>query len=162
MSAATTERTWKKLAKYGITPESIAETTRKFTAYHEAGHAVVALALGARNVEAWVNSPCFQSGVCHMLATFRPGMRPVVGVAGKVAEAIMGDGWDEDFSDYHQLGEFSQPDIDAIGDAQLQKVATVAHAILSYQWDFVERIAQALIEKKHLTAREILDLEGDS
>jgi ATP-dependent Zn protease len=157
---------------------TLAKNTRveRLTAYHEAGHAVVAHLCGRRVTRLEIVGDAEHTGACHSL-TFPPERnRPVdpalpnvdlearilCTCAGIVAESIVtGDtGWDESSEDLDRAVRLS---IRLLGDCSrvvryLEAVRSHAEDLLRYNWSSVEALAAALMQRKALNEGEIQDV----
>jgi hypothetical protein len=152
-----------------LTPEEIREEEKQDkikAAYHEAGHAVVAISLGSNLVRANItpthtNQPWGERqwiGSCSRMRD--PKEAPhVIGIAGVVAEAILANEWDENFGDYLDLTEISESDAEHLTESNCDEASFRAYHILHRQWDFVVRVADALISEESLTDWQILQMK---
>lgn len=142
-------------------------TDLEITAYHEAGHAVVAVVLSADNVRAsMVEDDCrgrVKWSWPHMNA---PITRAVIATAGPAAawrvmdmghedkDVIAGD----DAGDLLDMVDRIDPDaepVQVVGD-----VIRLTEEYLDENWNYVQRVAEALLRNRKLSAAEILELRN--
>lgn len=153
-------------------PEEIEEakvSDKIKSAYHEAGHAVVAICLGAKMVRACITPTHTMMpwgerhwiGVCSWIQN-SDGAPHVVGIAGVVAEAILDNTWNEYFGDDLLIEEISDSDAEYLNDANCEEASFRAYHILHRNWAFVIRVADALISDKSLTNWQILQLREEA
>jgi len=145
----------------------IQERDKLGAAFHEAGHAAVALALGSASVRAWIaptGTAKFMeektwTGKCSYGNTNNES-RAVIAVAGVVAEAIRGDEWNENWAEDFWLSadELSPTDAEGMAGFNFEEIAARAHAILTEGWRLVESIAAALMRDESLTDWQLLQL----
>ena len=156
-----------------FTPEEIeeAETQGKIdVAYHEAGHAVVALELRGNRVLAYIernpNGPSFGerawTGKCQWWGTSEllEVIGPAVGVAGEIAVLMLRGEWNDESP--WRLGpeDFNEIDAKRLSEANVVMALRDAGEILAERWPWVEAIAQALLKEESLTNGMILELIG--
>ena len=144
---------------------SIEELDKRDAAFHEAGHAIVAIALKSRWVRAWIwkndtENPLEENtwrGKCTS-HNEDPESKAIIGIAGAVAEAIVKGEWDDcwvfDFCEW----DLSASDAEMIEGWDVEHIAEKAHHILMEKWHQVECIASELIKEDSLTDGMILDL----
>jgi len=148
----------------------------RLTAYHEAGHAVMASLCGRRVTRLEIVGDDDHTGACHSL-TFPPERtRPVdpalpnadlearilCTCAGIVAESIVsgGQSWDESSEDLDRAVRLS---IRLLGDCArviqyLESVRRHLEHLLCLHWPLVETLALALMERKALNDEEIQEV----
>jgi hypothetical protein len=152
-----------------LTPQEIGsreESDKLAAAIHEAGHAAVALALGGRFVRAmiqpthtkepfgerlWIGKVSWSHAENHTLA-----VSEAVGIAGAVAEAINCDEWGDWFGDFIEINELSDSDAEHLTEDNVHDASIRAHDILQDHWDFVVRLADALIQDEGLTGMALI------
>ena len=126
------------------------------TAFHEAGHAVVALALGGKIKSVEIGS----EPLTHCLHRRGTTHAAVVALAGGLAER-RAEPWGLSWGDRidrqcaREVAERLAP-ADPLG--QLQIFLDQAEALLDRHWREVEAVAAALLRRGKLTGQEIDDL----
>ena len=125
-------------------------TQKEKTAYHEAGHAVVAVALG--DVPNWVSiTPApGRLGRCHM-PEVRPGKegdRAAVFAAGPLAEK-RATGHTDCKREVLMIARYTRDFLD---------VTRLAKEILDHYWPSVKRVADALLVKEMLDFQQLQEL----
>lgn len=135
------------------------------TAYHEAGHVVVATCLGAKLVSAYIQPTNTERpwaerhwiGQCSW-AQGTDGAPHVVGIAGEVAEAVMRNEWDARSDGNLDIRDLNEIDTAHLTEENFKEASFRAHQILIANWGFVGRVAGELIHRGSLSAWEILQL----
>ncbi|HEY3802253.1 MAG TPA: hypothetical protein VGL61_06575 [Kofleriaceae bacterium] len=139
----------------------------KYVAYHEAGHAVVALAVGERIGRVWVDG---RIGSARVLATDHPSQlaadfaRAIALLAGPLAQArcqhvsvvlamVMSSGPGGDCAKLRAL----VPDLGAQESVERSAIAVVRH-----EWRAISRVAEALLKRGSLTAAEVRGLRASA
>lgn len=149
-----------------IDVEALRLLDKERVAYHEAGHAVIALSLHLRfvrlQIEPWHTlipmDEVFWIGQCSYVGA-RPEHEPMLGFAGLIAEFIHWDDWDEDWWLDLELDSISESDAAGIEkSANWGDDSSQVYGILSDKWESVEKIAAALIRDEVLTDRDIWNL----
>ena len=151
-----------------VSPAEIEEAKKRDkinAAHHEAGHAVVAILLGSTLVRANITPTHTKQpwgerhwiGSCTRRSDARDKLH-LIGIAGVIAEAILSNEWHENFGDSLDLSEISESDAEHLTEGNVDEASFRAYHILHWHWDFVIRIAQALIEEESLTDWQIIQL----
>ena len=146
------------------------------TAFHEAGHAVMAELCGRRVTEVEIVGDREHAGMVHSLA-FPPD--PADGVsqtaeakdverhlkiilAGTVAEAMVAgrDGWDETSEDLDAAVRLGMRLVDDCEDVLplLEDIGAEVERVLREHWPAVEEVARELLDRKALDGSEVRKL----
>ena len=147
--------------------DDLGECDKERVAYHEAGHAIVAIAHGCSvfRTHISVNYEVFKilgerrwEGACKYHNS-RPEYEPLIAAAGIVAELILSGGWSPDCWLDIEVSELSEPDSVGIHMAERWDECFLrTHAILAEKWEIVDRVARALMEWRLLTEEDLLQL----
>jgi hypothetical protein len=152
---------------------------RPSTAYHEAGHAVVALSLGVpflfvtvKETDDYLGVMRHPEGYSEVLANSQYEefgdeaykAAAMVSIAGYAAECIysgspgdfMDDCYEHDRSSFIDLVMRLGMDTERIG----LRIAAETRALLESRWPEVELVAATLLERQTLTAQEVENLLG--
>jgi hypothetical protein len=144
----------------------IEDRDKRRAAYHEAGHVVVAVSLGCQRVTAelgenenggpeelhWIGRTGYRDGSAS------EDVEAAIGWAGQAAELILtndefAEWWDD------QIEEMSASDRSLVEHREdWSHDCTLAVDTLKRQWDYVERIADALMQHHALTDWDISQL----
>jgi hypothetical protein len=158
-----------------LTPEEIQEAEEQDkinVAYHEAGHAVVALELRCDlvmvHIEPNLNRPSFGEyawfGKCQWRgkAELLEAIAPAVGVAGEIAVLMLKGEWNEEMPWCLEPEDFNETDAKSLTEDNLVMALRDAAKVLTKRWSRVEAFAQELLEHEYLTngmAAEIIGKE---
>ena len=151
----------------------------RLTAFHEAGHAVMAQLCGRQVTEVEIVGDREHTGMVHSLV-FPPdpadGAAPEaenddverqlkVILAGKVAEAMVSGrrGWDETSEDLNVAVRLGMRLVDDCEDVLplLEGIGADVERDLNRHWSAVEMLADELLDRKTLTGSEVRKLLAD-
>ena len=133
---------------------------RRTTALHEAGHTIVALVLGLRFTRVEIDADTDNGRVWHPAqAQCSIAQRCIFRLAGAAAEAVA-SGWDvlelcaSDCVDDWQAVLVALRE-DRTRQLRLNVLAATSRALVAEHWREVEVLAQALLERGHLTYTDV-------
>ena len=148
-------------------------TRPEWTAYHEAGHAVVALSLGVRAHKATIVPDADSDGWVHhasplgrLQADIETSDRVRMRIEKRILIALAGDAAERKAYKRRRFGghiDLSQA-FDAAShicgsdrqtDAYLQYLSIVAEDLIDLHWEAVERVAKALLARQTLSEAQI-------
>jgi ATP-dependent Zn protease len=153
--------------------EPVRGTERLLTAFHEAGHAVMAQLCGHQITRVEIEGDAERTGSTSSLR-YRPDPLEVVDpamptahlerrllciLAGSTAEAMVGGSpaWDESAP---EIGEAVRLALRVVGDCAevlpyLERARDLVDELLRRHWDAVEIVGQALVDRGELTGSEV-------
>jgi ATP-dependent Zn protease len=158
---------------FSAPPPAVVDHRLTLTAYHEAGHAVMAQLCGQQVTEVEIVGDDELSGSVRSLrfveedpALVDPNLptapverRLLCTVAGMVAEAMVSgrDGWDDSSEDLDTAVRLA---LQVVGNCErvmpyLEQVRDHAEDVLRHSWPAVEALASALVAKRRLTGDEV-------
>lgn len=143
----------------------IIKSDRKRAAYHEAGHAVVALAMGLPKAKLTLaaRTPVNPREEVYCIArvfcahqSLKPLERAALGYAGWIAEALIEDEA-VDLEDlkgerYQFFNESSETDIMlvcSVNETWYARAVVKAHGLVTQHWESAHRTARALLKSKN-------------
>jgi ATP-dependent Zn protease len=132
------------------------------SAYHEAGHAVAGRALGLPCGRATIVPKRGKYAGYAVVSTRGPPVqhRIVVGLAGAMAEAEYFGAAACDGIDGERIDRLVAQT--GLSECTFDRLRRQTHALLSWHWDSVERVAEALLAHKRLAGHEIDALIEDT
>lgn len=136
----------------------ISPMKREDAAYHEAGHAVLAWALGCKVRVVSIRADG-SGGECQCEEAVEGEGKFILCFAGPASQRTHGsvDSW-HGGRDYVQAVEAAESF--GISDERASKLIDKAHELVAEQWEGIERVADALVERGMLNTAEIEALLG--